>query len=503
MPNSTPSPGSPSPTSPVPPQTMTLIRAALRRGIPLGRVRRTAAAERVVHAARSDPDLFLRLCLTDPTGRPIAQAPVHRDLQAFLSAHRTALVEVPRDHGKTTQACGRIVWELGRNPALRVRLVCATDALAADRTRFLRALIETSPAVRAVFPHLTPARPWAAHAFTVARPAEAVGPSVAAFGVGTGSTGARADLLVCDDVVDVRALRSRADRDRVADYFTNNLMNLLEPDGRFWGLCTPWHPDDLNARLKANPAFALFRRAVGPDLEPVWPAKWPARRLRQRLNEVGAAAFARGYRLVPLTEADLAIRPEWVRLWTDALPREAFEAVVLAVDPAVTEKQTADASALVVLGLLRRSSSSPPSSSWGETEVRCLEATARRLAAPDLVAAIDAADRRWRPDVILFESNAGFAAVKDLLARHARFGPKVKGVTQSRSKKARVAAFAVVVQNGAFRLRGDGSGEADPAQTDLYDEMTCFPFADHDDLVDAAATGTAYLLDRPEPRVWV
>src|SRR5947209_3751566 len=118
-------------------------------------------------------------------------------------------------------------------------------------------------------------KPWAAASFPVGRGADTIGPSVAAFGVGAGSTGTRADLLVCDDVVDVRAMHSRAERDRVADYFTNNLMNLLEPDGRFWGLCTPWHADDLNARLKRNPAYAVFRRAVGPDLEPVWPEKWP------------------------------------------------------------------------------------------------------------------------------------------------------------------------------------------------------------------------------------
>jgi hypothetical protein len=28
------------------------------------------------------------------------------------------------------------------------------------------------------------------------------------------------------------------------------------------------------------------------------------------------------------------------------------------------------------------------------------------------------------------------------------------------------------------------------------------PFAEHDVWLDATATGTAYLLDRPEPRVW-
>jgi hypothetical protein len=33
--------------------------------------------------------------------------------------------------------------------------------------------------------------------------------------------------------------------------------------------------------------------------------------------------------------------------------------------------------------------------------------------------------------------------------------------------------------------------------------MTTFPAGDHDDLVDAAAFGTEYLLNRPEPRVFV
>src|SRR5438034_9820024 len=93
--------------------------------------------------------------------------------------------------------------------------------------------------------------------------------------------------------------------------------------------------------------------------------------------------------------------------------------------------------------------------------IHVLEATARRLSAPDLVMLIDDFDRRWNPGVVLFESNAAFLGIKDLLVRHANFGPRVKGITQSSDKAARVAAFSVAVENGSFRLKGDGAGRVD------------------------------------------
>ena len=102
----------------------------------------------------------------------------------------------------------------------------------------------------------------------------------------------------------------------------------------------------------------------------------------------------------------------------------------------------------------------------------------------------------------MFESNAAFAGIRDLMQRHARFGSKVQGVAQSKSKDARVAAFSVPVQNGQFRLKGGPAG-VDASQRELYDELTTFPFAAHDDLLDAAATGTDHLLGRPAPRIWV
>lgn len=446
--------------------------------------RAAALLVRQARRARADPNELIEFCLADSHGVPLRQAPVHRELQTFLGEQSRALVELPRDHGKSVQLCGRVLWELGRDPALRVKLVCATDPLAEQRSRYLREHLATNPRLALVFPHLKPAEPWAAEAFTVSRPAAVIGPSVAAFGVGAASTGARADLLVCDDLVDVRSLHSAAERRRVRDYFHDNLLNLLEPTGRFWNLSTPWHPDDLNAHLKRNPAFSLFRRAVTPELESPWPAKWPREALERRQAEIGAASFARGYYLEPFVEGDAMIQAEDVVRIAEPLPRDAYETVVLSVDPAVSEKARADASAVVALG---RRKDAPG--------VDCLASVARRVRTPELVELLAAWDEVWKPDAILFESNAAFAGVCDLLMRHAAFGRKIVGVTQSKSKAARVAAFSVTVQNRLFRLPM-GQGE-------LFAEMTTFPHAPHDDLLDAAATGAEYLLGRRELRVWV
>src|SRR4051794_20776076 len=67
--------------------------------------------------AAADPIVFLRLMLQRPGLAHDPMAEVHRQMQAHLSQHRLALVELPRDHGKTTQVCLRTLWELAHGLA--------------------------------------------------------------------------------------------------------------------------------------------------------------------------------------------------------------------------------------------------------------------------------------------------------------------------------------------------------------------------------------------------
>src|SRR5207247_10388972 len=126
----------------------------------------------------------------------------------------------------------------------------------------------------------------------------------------------------------------------------------------------------LNSELKRNVSFAHFRRAVGDDLEPVWPEKWSRELLRERRDEIGAVSFARAYRLVCVPSEETPIRPEWISFWTEPT---SFEWLVLAIDPALSKKSTADFTAIVTLGRT------------ATDEVHCLEALARRVSAPELV----------------------------------------------------------------------------------------------------------------------
>ncbi len=80
-----------------------------------------------------------------------------------------------------------------------------------------------------------------------------VGGGLRAVGVGSGITGFGANLIIVDDPVKSRAeAESIKYRERVWDWFNDDLYTRLEPDGQIILIQTRWHEDDLAGRLLAE-----------------------------------------------------------------------------------------------------------------------------------------------------------------------------------------------------------------------------------------------------------
>lgn len=261
--------------------------------------------------ARNDVDYFVEYVFG------VRQAPFHREWQRAMGEHQRVLIVSPRDHGKSVQAIARVLWELGRNPELRIKLVAQSDAKAIERLYQIRDMIERSRELHAVFPRLRPAQltEWTKTRIVVQRRCFTKDASIEAVGITSSSTGGRADLIVYDDVVDLKnAIQMPALRETVKQAFRAVWSNMLEPGGRAVFLATLWHQSDLTHELLVNPEWRTLRFDIGGPGDPylpLWPAKWPREALMAREREIGTREFARAFRNQALSD-DEALVPRAV-----------------------------------------------------------------------------------------------------------------------------------------------------------------------------------------------
>jgi hypothetical protein len=89
----------------------------------------------LIVAARQDADAFAETMGFD-------QAEIHRRLQAYLDNEPDATIGMPRGHGKSVQAGLREAWEIGKNPAIRIKHICQTDDKASEQVRFVSAILQ-------------------------------------------------------------------------------------------------------------------------------------------------------------------------------------------------------------------------------------------------------------------------------------------------------------------------------------------------------------------------
>lgn len=316
--------------------------------------------------ARSSPAYFGDYILG------LRPADFHVEWQDLCSRHRRLILFGPIEHGKTQQlSVLRPMWELGRNPNLRIALISETSTQAVKWLSRIKVNIESNTRLQELFPRLRPqlrgARPehWHHNSILVERE---VGfhyrerdYSIEAMGVGGAMMGSRFDIAILDDTVTRRNGLTQAGRQGILDWLREVLLGRITEGGSVWITNNAWHTDDMPHTLEREQSdvWATYRFAAGED-NCRW-EQWTPDRLASKRIELGEIEYARQLLNVPLSEATgllplASIREcqaacddpaEW---WGGQYSPATFRWITVGVDLGASDTAGANLTAMAVVG---------------------------------------------------------------------------------------------------------------------------------------------------------
>lgn len=392
--------------------------------------------------------------------------------QVTSGAARRLMLFVPPRHGKSEMTTVRYpVWRLERDPNLRVIIGAYNQTLASSFSRKARKLALTR--------------------FTLAHERTAVedwqtpdGGGMRAAGVGAGVTGRGADLVIIDDPVKNREeAESATYRDRVWDWYTDDLYTRLEPGAALILIMTRWHEDDLAGRILASerasdwqmvclPAFAEegdpLGRSPGAAL---CPERYDERALGAIQEVLGTRSFTALYQQRPQPAEGALFKRQWFKVVDEAPADLRWHRYW---DLAASTKTTADytassAEALGDDGTLYIKDMRRGRWEWPDAKRIIIQTM---LAEPDTQHAIE-------------EALHGLAALQELRRDPTLVNVTLRGVKVDRDKVSRALPWAARAEAGKVALvRGTWIGA-------FIDEVCQFPQGAHDDQVDTVSGGAA------------
>ena len=439
--------------------------------------------------ARRDYGEYLAYCQGNGWKRTNFSEFLARKVQEFLEtdtghAYDILLIETPPQHGKSTTVTETLPsWYLGRHPDKQVILAAYSDELAErfgrrNREKLLR---------------------FGQNLFGVAmgkvnRAAEfEVGSGMGrliARGILSGITGNPADLLIVDDPIKTRQeADSPVIRSRIWEEWQNSLKSRFAAGAKVIVIMTPWHEDDLAARiLRKEVHVQLLRLPVEAEADdplerkpgdPLCPElgkdrRWLADFKRSYLADPqgGARAWAALYQCRPRVEGGNLVRRDWWRRY-DPRQRPRMVTTVISVDAAFKGGEHNDFVAITV---------------WGKVhnDYYLLDCLNRHLDFPGTLQAVRAMGKIWpEARAVLIEDKANGSAVIQTLQKELFCIP----VNPKGGKEARVHAVSPAIESGHVFVPAGL-----PWAEEFLDQWTAFPAAAHDDMVDSGSQALSWLL---------
>ena len=165
----------------------------------------------------------------------------HQKIMRFLvsvlenTPHRGLLMAF-RHSGKSTVVGIFAACVLAYNPSCRILILSAESSLARRMVGHIKNIIENHPMCSDLIPETK--KEWAADRITVKRPVGIREPSIVCQGLYGNITGARADLIICDDIEVLNTCNTKQKRENMRERL-RELDFILSPNGTLIYIGTP------------------------------------------------------------------------------------------------------------------------------------------------------------------------------------------------------------------------------------------------------------------------
>lgn len=167
----------------------------------------------------------------------------------------------------------------------------------------------------------------------------------------------RPDCIILDDVEDGQSTKTREGRDKVYNWLTGEVIPIGDKDTvRLIVVGNLLHEDSLLMRLKQKVAekkmHGVFKAypLIDDNDEIVWPGKYPTMNsIEHEAMSIGNDnAWQREYLLKIIPADDAVILREWIQYYDTMPPLHTARSIRIGVDLAISEKDTADYTAMVI-----------------------------------------------------------------------------------------------------------------------------------------------------------
>lgn len=286
----------------------------------------------------------------------------------------------------------------------------------------------------------------------------------------------RPDLIIADDVEDSRTVKTREGRDRNYAWFTGELLPLGSDDTKFITVGNLLHEDSLLMRLKAGMesgerSGVYHEYPIERDGVSLWPERFPNKesilKLERRIAD--RVRFAREYLLDLVPDDDQIIFTEMIHHYEQLPPllRGQRRTIVVGVDLAISEKDSADCTAMVTLDIRGRGDN---------MKMYVLpHPINKRMQFPATMDTVRELNAAFNNPKFIVETTAYQEALVQALSKDVI---DVTGVHPNQDKRTRLNMIADKIQRGVILFPKHGSKE-------LVTQLVGFGIEKHDDLVDA------------------